>query len=161
MGHLGAPRVVQLALERFYWPNMEYDITDFVTKVCPCLNRDSQICLQVLHYTVWLPPIPLNYCLLTFYIWSQVLVVMNTSKSSLTILLILHKHIQQRISQLQLRLIACLITFYYGCFTSKDPSWSRTRVWEQTPLQIGKAHWRKKSWNHAITPPREREGRNV
>ena len=26
MGHLGAPRVVQLALERFYWPNMEDDM---------------------------------------------------------------------------------------------------------------------------------------
>ena len=39
MGHLGAPRVVQLACERFYWPNMEDDITHFVTKVCPCLKQ--------------------------------------------------------------------------------------------------------------------------
>ena len=39
MGHLGAPRVVQLARERFYWPNMEDDITHFVTKVCPCLKQ--------------------------------------------------------------------------------------------------------------------------
>ena len=37
MGHLGAPRVVQLARERFYWPNMEADITHFVT--CPCLKQ--------------------------------------------------------------------------------------------------------------------------
>ena len=34
MGHLGAPRVVQLARARFYWPDMEDYITHFVTKVC-------------------------------------------------------------------------------------------------------------------------------
>ena len=39
MGHLGAPRVVQLARERFYWPNIEDDITHFVTKACPCLKQ--------------------------------------------------------------------------------------------------------------------------
>ena len=39
MGHLGAPRVNQLARERFYWPNMEDVITHFVTKVCPCLKQ--------------------------------------------------------------------------------------------------------------------------
>ena len=39
MGHLGAPRVVQLARERFYWPYMEDDITHFVTKVCPCRKQ--------------------------------------------------------------------------------------------------------------------------
>ena len=39
MGHLGAPRVVQLPRERFYWPNMEDGITHFVTKVCPCLKQ--------------------------------------------------------------------------------------------------------------------------
>ena len=39
MGHLGAPRVVQLARERFYWPNIKDDITLFVTKVCPRLKQ--------------------------------------------------------------------------------------------------------------------------
>ena len=39
MGHLGAPRVVQLAREHFYWPNMEDDITHFANKVCPCLKQ--------------------------------------------------------------------------------------------------------------------------
>ena len=39
MGHLGAPRVVQFVRERFFWPNMEDDITHFVTKVCPCLKQ--------------------------------------------------------------------------------------------------------------------------
>ena len=39
MGHLGAPRVVQLARKCFFWPNMENDITHFVTKVCPCLKQ--------------------------------------------------------------------------------------------------------------------------
>jgi len=41
MGHLGAPRVVQLTPERFYWPNMEDDITHFVTTVCPCLKQQQ------------------------------------------------------------------------------------------------------------------------
>ena len=39
MGNLGAKRVVQLARERFYWPNMEKDITHFVTNVCTCLKQ--------------------------------------------------------------------------------------------------------------------------
>ena len=39
MGHLGAPRVVNLARERFYLPNMENDIAHFVTKVFPCLKQ--------------------------------------------------------------------------------------------------------------------------
>ena len=39
MGHLGAERVVQLARERFYWPNMEREITHFVTNVCGCLKQ--------------------------------------------------------------------------------------------------------------------------
>ena len=39
MGHLGAPSVVQLAREHFYWPNMEDDITHFATNVCPCLKQ--------------------------------------------------------------------------------------------------------------------------
>ena len=39
LGHLGAPRVVHLARERFYWPNMKDDISYFETKVCPCLTR--------------------------------------------------------------------------------------------------------------------------
>jgi len=38
MGHLGAPRVAQLARERFYWLNMEDNVSHFVTKVCPCLK---------------------------------------------------------------------------------------------------------------------------
>ena len=29
MGHLGGPRVIQLAPERLYWPNMKDDITQF------------------------------------------------------------------------------------------------------------------------------------
>ena len=44
IGHSGAPREVQLVCERFYWPNMEDDITPFVTKVCPCLKQ-RQPCL--------------------------------------------------------------------------------------------------------------------
>ena len=39
MGHLGAERVVQLARERFYWPNMERDITHFITNKCSCLKQ--------------------------------------------------------------------------------------------------------------------------
>ena len=39
MGHLGANRVVQLAIERFCWPNMERDVTHFVTNECSCLKQ--------------------------------------------------------------------------------------------------------------------------
>ena len=39
MGHLGAARVLQLARERFYWPGMERDITNFVTNICGCLKQ--------------------------------------------------------------------------------------------------------------------------
>ena len=39
MGHLGAERVVQLARERFYWPNMERNITHFITNKCSCLKK--------------------------------------------------------------------------------------------------------------------------
>ena len=39
MGHLGTERVLDLARERFYWPNMERDIKHFVTNVCSCLKQ--------------------------------------------------------------------------------------------------------------------------
>ena len=37
MGHLGPERVLQLARERVFWPNMEKDISHFISNVCPCL----------------------------------------------------------------------------------------------------------------------------
>jgi transposase InsO family protein len=51
MGHLGAERVVQLARERVFWPNMERDITHFVSRVCGCLkqrkpNKETRAPLQ-------------------------------------------------------------------------------------------------------------------
>ena len=39
MGHLGAERVYNLAIARFYSPNMKNDITHYVTKVCRCLKQ--------------------------------------------------------------------------------------------------------------------------
>ena len=33
IGHLGPERVVQLCRERFFWPRMQDDITNFMTKV--------------------------------------------------------------------------------------------------------------------------------
>ena len=39
MGHLAPERVVQLCHERFFWPQMQEDITHFVTKVCNCLKQ--------------------------------------------------------------------------------------------------------------------------
>ena len=38
MGHLEAERVFDLTRERFYWPHMHTQITEYVTKVCPCLK---------------------------------------------------------------------------------------------------------------------------
>ena len=39
MGHLGSERVFQLATQRFYWPNMRFDIEFYVTKLCQCLKQ--------------------------------------------------------------------------------------------------------------------------
>ena len=39
MGHLGPDKVVHLARERFYWPNMEKDLTRYITQQCPCLKQ--------------------------------------------------------------------------------------------------------------------------
>ena len=38
MGHLGVNRVYQLAKERFFWPNMQNDIKNFITNCCPCVR---------------------------------------------------------------------------------------------------------------------------
>ena len=37
LAHLGVERVLDLARQRFYWPNMESCIRDFVQKKCRCL----------------------------------------------------------------------------------------------------------------------------
>ena len=75
MGHLGAPQVVPLARERFYLPNMEDDITHFVTKVCPCLKqRRPNLSTRAPLYSVTTPyPFELES------IWNLVLVVMSIS----------------------------------------------------------------------------------
>lgn len=39
MGHIGSEKVVQLTRECFYWPHMQRDITDFITKKCCCLKQ--------------------------------------------------------------------------------------------------------------------------
>ena len=39
MGHLGVERVLALARERFYWPNMRRDIENFIHHTCCCLKQ--------------------------------------------------------------------------------------------------------------------------
>lgn len=39
MGYLGIERVFDLTRERFYWPRMHTQITEYVTKLCPCLKE--------------------------------------------------------------------------------------------------------------------------
>ena len=38
-GHLGCDHVVQLARERFYCPQMQNDITHYITQVCSCIKQ--------------------------------------------------------------------------------------------------------------------------
>ena len=37
MGHLGPEEVEELARQRFYWPYMTRDITDYIQNRCPCI----------------------------------------------------------------------------------------------------------------------------
>ena len=37
MAHIGAEKVVELARQKFYWPRMDVDITNFVRKKCRCM----------------------------------------------------------------------------------------------------------------------------
>ena len=37
MGHLGAEKVIELAQQRFYWPGMATDITNYIQKRCRCI----------------------------------------------------------------------------------------------------------------------------
>lgn len=39
MGHLGVERVLDLARQRFYWPNMRKDIDHFIHRLCRCLKQ--------------------------------------------------------------------------------------------------------------------------
>ena len=39
MGHLGLERVLALASERFYWPNMRKDIDHYIHNICCCLKQ--------------------------------------------------------------------------------------------------------------------------
>ncbi len=39
MGHVGTEKVTHLACERFYWPNMQYDIENYVNKRCACIKQ--------------------------------------------------------------------------------------------------------------------------
>ena len=91
---------------------MEDDITHFVTKVCPCLKqRRPNLCTRAPLYSVT-----------TSYPFELVSIdFLHLEPSSggceyilVIILLVLHKHIQQRISQPRLQLTACLMTLCYG-----------------------------------------------
>ncbi|KAL4008908.1 hypothetical protein ACER0C_002760 [Sarotherodon galilaeus] len=39
MGHVGSEKVIHLARERFYWPYMQQDVEEYVTKKCQCIKQ--------------------------------------------------------------------------------------------------------------------------
>ncbi|KAL2084771.1 hypothetical protein ACEWY4_020289 [Coilia grayii] len=39
MGHLGVERTLRLIRDRFFWPRMQTDVEDFITKKCECLKN--------------------------------------------------------------------------------------------------------------------------
>lgn len=39
MGHVGSDKVIQLARERFYWPFMQREVEEYVTKKCVCIKK--------------------------------------------------------------------------------------------------------------------------
>lgn len=39
MGHLGVERTLHLIRERFYWPHMQRDVEQHITKKCYCVKR--------------------------------------------------------------------------------------------------------------------------
>lgn len=39
MGHVGSDKVIHLARERFYWPFMQDEVEDYITKKCACIKQ--------------------------------------------------------------------------------------------------------------------------
>lgn len=39
MGHVGTEKVIHLARERFYWPFMQQEVEEYVTKKCACIKQ--------------------------------------------------------------------------------------------------------------------------
>lgn len=43
MGHIGTERVLSLARERFYWPDMKKEVKEYVTRKCPCIKQKKPV----------------------------------------------------------------------------------------------------------------------
>lgn len=129
MGHVGSERVSHLARERFYWPYMQQDVEEYVTKKnASVLNRSTPISSRELQLDPSPPVHLLSWSLLTICTWSQAKEDMSISLSSLITLRALCRHTEWETNQERqllkryFRNLFLALGIQRSCITTKDVS---------------------------------------